>query len=72
MIAVKKVRYLTRTTMAENCSCDTNEYTKESNKREIPKDDPPRKLGFPGGSSLRFPDRPDLHRLRDGQKSTIN
>ena len=72
MIAAKKVRYLTRTTMAENCSRDTDEYTKESNERKIPEDAALSKHDFPGATFLRFPDRLDLHRLRDGQKSTNN
>ena len=72
MIAAKKVRYLTRMTMAENCSHDTDEYTKESNERKIPEDAALSKHDFPWAASLRFPDRPDLHRLPDGQKSTID
>ena len=56
--------------MAENCSRDTDEYAKESNERKIPEDAALSKHDFPGAASLRFPDRPDLHCLRDGQKST--
>ena len=56
LCASKKVQYSTRTTMAEIWLRTSSSYAKESDEREIPKDDPPRKLGFPGGSSLRFPD----------------
>ena len=46
--------------MAKNCSVSRNNPAKESNKQKIPEDDPPKKLGFPGGSSVRFPDQPVL------------
>ena len=58
--------------MAENCSRDTDEYTKESDEREIPEDAGISKHDFLVTASLRFPDRPDLHRLPDGQNSTID
>ena len=72
LIASKKVQYSTRTTMAEIWLRTSSSYAKESDEREIPKDAALSKHDFPGAASLRFPDRPDLHRLRDGQKSTID